>query len=71
MLVLWVKLHKGNVATVCDTSLNQDKYSQEISLNFTPKISLSVKGKVKRNLLTKISLVPADSTLAVLVHNFT
>ena len=60
MLVFQEKLPKEKVVFVCVEALNQDKTSVEISLNFSLNFSLSFKGKVKRNLLTKISLMKAN-----------
>jgi hypothetical protein len=54
---------QGKIVSVCEGALNQNKKSEEISLNFSLKISLRVKGNVKRNLLTKISLMSQLSLL--------
>ena len=50
-------LYLGKVVSVCEEAHNQDKRRYQISITFSLKISLRFKGKVKINLLTKISLL--------------
>jgi hypothetical protein len=54
---IWEKSPKGKVVSVSEVACNQDKKSHQISPTFSLKISLRFKGKVKRNLLFKISLL--------------
>ena len=60
MLIFWEKLPKGKAVFVYEEALNKSKKSSEISPNFFLQISLSVKGKVKRNLLSQTSLLGAS-----------